>query len=272
MEDSLEEAKIISVPTAANSSSRLLSLPQEIKHHIYKLALGDQTIHISGYKYWDTRSLHTTICLSHLSSYDAQAIFDKGQGGQWNAPTDMLIHKDCYKGCYPSNKSLSLGLLRTCRQVYHEAKYVPFSTNTFSFDVKYDLLRFLRFLEETQPRQILFLRSIHLHMKWYHGDMVESWNRDALPRIASTLVNLRHIHVHIESRLMYDFGVYSETAKAMQKLSVLPLDNVAVTIYDDCFEDGPDVIPHYGDIWLLSLSEKREWVRQVRTEVLAKCG
>lgn len=68
------------------------------------------------------------------------------------------------------NKSMS-ALLQTCRQVYHEARLIPFHGNTIYFDKPRDMVEFTCQLD---PEQLTAVRSIEVPLDEFDGD-VWSW-------------------------------------------------------------------------------------------------
>lgn len=59
--------------------------------------------------------------------------------------------------------NIELSLLETCRQLYNEASYVLWTTNTFSFRSTVDLNHFISILSPSQASQI---KSLHLSLLW----------------------------------------------------------------------------------------------------------
>jgi hypothetical protein len=63
-----------------------------------------------------------------------------------------------------SHGTTSLGLLLVCRQIYHEARLLPFQNSEFAFQRWYgsSTAECLRFFQKLQPWQISVLRSLKL--------------------------------------------------------------------------------------------------------------
>ncbi|OCL10800.1 hypothetical protein AOQ84DRAFT_336894 [Glonium stellatum] len=76
--------------------SPLLKLPGELRNKIWNYVLGDRTLHIE-----------------HTAANDLTA--------EGERPRDL------------TNRGLSLCCLRVCRQIYTEARHLPYSSNTFAF-------------------------------------------------------------------------------------------------------------------------------------------
>lgn len=106
--------------------SPLLKLPAEIRQRIYDYVLGGNILHVASV---ETRG--AVVCkncdnldhqasqptLQHETSEFAQ---DALVTLAWNGEIDMMI--DSHDQCWESTDRLSLSLLQTCRQIYHEGK------------------------------------------------------------------------------------------------------------------------------------------------------
>lgn len=255
--------------TVALPPCRLLSLPQEIKNQIYEYTTGVQLIHIEQRKKKGILTFHSHIRPSQRSLDFAQTVFDNAYQEKWNAPLLGLNHRVCFF----SIKTLDLGVLRTCHQIYHEAQHVHYSTNTFSFDDAQTLLRFFRYLKKTIfHTDTLPIRSLHLYTKLqqlYDIGEIHRWTNKVFPNIASTLVNLRQIHVDIEPR-HYDLRADPGMARAITKLAKLPLKQAVITIYDCDSGQIRRRLPRRWAYWVMPLSDKRTWVCDVKAKLFAK--
>jgi hypothetical protein len=146
-----------------NIPSTFLLLPLEIRLLIYTQLLGDRTIHIKiskihftpeWRKLWFSKSGHRCIpwgslthrvCISQWSSFMIQEV--QGLHESESLRGDELIGPDLFAPHYwcthkSAELALDLRILRTCRQVYDEAKLIPYHTNTFAFDSSDALDRF----------------------------------------------------------------------------------------------------------------------------------
>lgn len=138
----------ITCSSVKNSSSPLLSLPQEIKDHIYGFLYSGHIIQI-------LQDDHLHLCefeqltegegTPRLKDPDAPLehyVCECSRGEQYPGNQDPIaILRDVIKvkvlgqpceGCSHSKK-LDISLLQSCRQLHYEARRVLYFTNTFSF-------------------------------------------------------------------------------------------------------------------------------------------
>lgn len=98
-----------------------------------------------------------------------------------------------------------MSFLRTCRQIYGEARQLLYSTNTFSFDSAHVLNGFISALVQKHHglRNHLAIRSLHLRIaedNWRHTD----WALCYINR----LKGLRHIGLSIEYAGLWGLNLY----------------------------------------------------------------
>lgn len=143
------------------------------------------------------------ICRATISEKTAQRRFDQAKAPAWYVEDDADRHAECYDNTSHLPR-LDLNLLLVCRQVYREAKYILFSTNTFSFRRCAGLRTFLG-LDNTPSRQQplrpfpsrshhLAVCSIHLNISIQCMKDAESWKM-IMPQIATVLPNLWNINI-----------------------------------------------------------------------------
>lgn len=128
------------------SSSPLLRLPGELREYIYELALGHLHIHIS-----------TRLGRNPLEQRDDIRIFSYRAAPE-HCMSDNLYHRTHYTA------KLSIQLIYTCRQIYEEAKLLPYSLNVFSFSKE---VAFDWFIEAIRPVQRRAIR--HMETDWVVG-------------------------------------------------------------------------------------------------------
>jgi len=143
------------ISTRNADTSPLLKLPAEIRTLILGYAIGGNTIHVSHHQ----RVFRTRLC--HIpGDYDGiscRYIMDSPMEVRDDARgpdhTRCLSHKS------HTDSQISLNLLRSCRQLHHEACLLPFSRNRFVFDSRdtmhnVDILAqfFKRYINNTQAR------------------------------------------------------------------------------------------------------------------------
>ena len=88
----------------------------------------------------------------------------------------------------------SLSLLLTCRQLYHETRFLPFSLNTFWFSSP-SLLRSA--LHDLHPAQVRAITSARLSLTLGSYDDVQSWRDTCTVPLVSTLSGLRHLVLYL---------------------------------------------------------------------------
>ena len=115
--------------TASNCRSLLLKMPQEIKDQIYVLVCGGNLLHINfSWNVRIQRDFSHFKCESKTTEEDAQASFDNSTSPWFD---EKCAHR--HGSCGLGRLTLDLRFLRTCRQIYNEAKSFCYSTNIFSF-------------------------------------------------------------------------------------------------------------------------------------------
>lgn len=151
----------MAISTLNEESSPLLRLPAEIKARIWKFATGGNTIHVSHH----LRVTRTRLC-DHPHDYDdvsCRIIIRNPMNERKDEDNRAPDHGSCLartRRC-KTGANISLGLLLTCRTLYHEACLLPFSQNRFVFDSRdathgVDILTqfFKRYVNNTQVRAI----------------------------------------------------------------------------------------------------------------------
>ena len=190
-----------------NAESPLLRLPSEIKIQIYEYVCGGQSIHIDKTK----GRLSHQLCAARISELEAQKIFDASQA-VWYAPETADRHMGCRCHtrllqdcalCRPYSKyfgsrsgTLETNVLRCCRQMYQEAKLVPYYANTFSFASAMSLCRFCQHIPEPYKTTI---RSLHVNLIVFVGGprRRSDWEM-AFETVATSLTGLKQLHINME--------------------------------------------------------------------------
>ncbi|KAI9873501.1 MAG: hypothetical protein M1830_000334, partial [Pleopsidium flavum] len=128
----------------APSTFPFLKLPGELRIKIYELVLGGHLLHV----YKDTEPNR-------------------------NKPTVFRCSK--YRETWPCRqwgRKLDLALLRVCRQIYHEARTIPLTTNTFKFNEP-DALK--KFFLAMRIGQLKLIRSLQLEPTLLYRGEVRAW-------------------------------------------------------------------------------------------------
>jgi hypothetical protein len=135
----------------------LLALPLELRHQIYGHVLGGNWLHVNA------EGQSVRICLNPRRfrlRYDVI----KSSPTRQRFISAHASHDDCFADCAKQETSwrLCLGILHVCRQVYLEARLVPFTTNTFVFEQRLVLERF--FLMQGWERGLALRSVIFMHL------------------------------------------------------------------------------------------------------------
>lgn len=169
--------------SAKNRSSRLLSLPQELKDHIYGFVYSGHIIQVEqeedlrryrdaieaeedgnvGLKDPDAKMRHYVCeCLTtkqYAVNQDPRAIFRDF------LRVEYLSKNVSYEGC-SHRKKLDVSLLQTCQQILQEARRILYLSNTFSFKNPHTLHVFG---ERSSNADKLNIRSLRLGMNFPKG-------------------------------------------------------------------------------------------------------
>lgn len=271
---------------------------------IYKNVCDEQTVHIlqndtpyrfrdkDGHKCLSNKAyqLQHAICCASVSEEAQQIIFDS-PSATWSNDSNENPHTKCCskesnKGSFaeniakPFSNKMDLSFLRTCRQLYDEARLVPYETLTFSFR-KSEVLKL--FMKKT-PQAI---RIRHLRLEIDIGVKHDPYNpipnpisntsdfqawHASLRTISRKMKNLQYIHLDIKqdeereapfSRKVKDGG-QDEVTTGLLIFRKVPLEVATVTLRDQCRRCYPD-----HDSWRIwdgrrMITERQSWAKAVR--------
>ncbi len=254
--------------TTSNAQSPLLKLPQEIKDQIYVLVCGGNLLHIMEANKSRCSNLvyHFALrhvkCVSRTTEEEAQASFEASKS-PWFDEVNVSRHKECCS----SALALDLRSLRTCHQIYDEARSFCYTDNTFSFDDWYDLLEFVKTVT-----RMSYVRSIRItSCRVFDSDM--PFNREKLQGISNKLTGLQRIHIdwkqtppHLRK---YDQGA-GEAIHPTQPLLCfggIGLKAATVIISDAQFYKNES---HSLHRW--TMTQKQEYSRFLRDALLQRRG
>lgn len=116
------------------ATSPLLRLPPEIRNRIYSLALGPHRIVV---RYIPHEHYYKTIKKQRYPMHYG--------GGLYNRCASRDFLKE-------GSRSLRLGLLRSCRQIYGEVALLPYSLNKFAFGNDWEMKRCMHTLRPAHKR------------------------------------------------------------------------------------------------------------------------
>ncbi len=144
-----------------------------------------------------------------------------------------MIYKDRY---YDLREMMRLSVLRSCRQIFVEANYILWTTNTFSFA---DATTFSRFMMTRTINQKRSIKSLRLQTaEWALYDDRE-WNKALNMALVRSLSGLRRLRLHIEHKMdpkgyeiakRYDVRYTSTVFEGLKKFSTLPLTEVEIVV------------------------------------------
>lgn len=293
----------------SSSPSTFLSLPLEIRLLIYTHLLGDRTIHIGSFlhnvckggkrfcrekhcrnfvmthQFFLFQATKHDLCWGHLYhrvcntkkycidfmdqqmliQHDSQLYNEE----VFNGPDLYAPHYWCTHE--PAQTALDLRILRTCRQVYDEARLIPYHTNTFAFDSPGTMARFCtrsfrgkkhpcnknHAPEEFKPRPrkrfffrngsakpeteekvtipISEIRNLQIHATWRRDEDYWDWNRTCF-HSAHLWTGLQNLHLSIdvlpEGGTYQDRWMLPDSALGFRAYRKSPLRTVSVDVSD----------------------------------------
>lgn len=291
----------------SRSPSTFLSLPLEIRLLIYTHLLGDRTIHIGSFTH-NAHKQGKTLCRErHCRKFEAAHQFFVFLATKNNWCWGHLYHRVCNtkKFCIdfmdqqmlirldsqlyrdevftgpdlhaphywcthePAQTALDLRILRTCRQVYEEAKLIPYQTNTFAFDSPWTMARFcMRSFRvkkhpwnkanalkgfDPRPKKRLFfrhgfakteekvaipiseIRNLQIHATWRRDEDYWDWDTTCF-HTAHLWTGLRNLHLSIdvlpEGGTYRDQWMLPDSALGFRAYCKSPLRSVSVDVSD----------------------------------------
>ena len=203
-----------------NAQSLLLRIPQEIKDHIYVLVCGGDLLHIELGPGWhlDGKFCHSK-CLATKTEEEAQKSFDASTS-PWFDEASANRHDGCTPnflgdvlGPISQRRILDLRFLRTCRQIYDEAKSFCYTANTFSFDHWYVFRSYVNTVNWASH-----LRSVRLYDRRELIGYVLP-NREMLQGISKKLTGLQTFIFDWEQLLVSGSRKYDQRAEEASQLT-----------------------------------------------------
>ena len=263
-----------------NASTPLLGLPPELKNKIYELVFGGRVVHISQDQYHDILKWDNRICYTKMTEEKAQEIFNNEMPDQWYDWDCPRRHGICH--CRPfknAPRSVRTTLLRTCRQLYNEAKYIPYSTNTFGFRSPEVLHNFISLTLLHGTEHPLAIRSIMIEPRRVCHQSDCEWEETlALTRRHFTKIEKLYVSFEqgranaedITSEQPWLDSRFKKMKAAVLQLDKLPIKHVTVVVDDltayEWLEAGASLMLDL--VWRWTLAEKQEWARDVKEKLL----
>ena len=172
----VEERHVTSVGSYTLSESPLLSLPREIRDEIWRLCLGNRTIHICRPNKVDVTHV---LCQASMCEDEAYAMAQRQNTTTEAAPTQIADtryisydyrHSPCHtmswsyatdiKKPRPVGSQLQLSLMRISRQCYHEMFPILWSSNLFAIS---KFLSSTAFFDHRTTAQMQSIRKLSMH-------------------------------------------------------------------------------------------------------------
>ena len=262
---------------------------------IYNYAFGGNLIHIVNIaeaSHKGVANFRNTICRAVISEEEAQKNVHDQSKNNWYVPANEDRHKRCRCSQIATSsdgerpETLNLGALRSCRQMYNEAHYIPYSANTLACSDSHTLQSFILSLSVGAHKNHLAVRSLFLDMLFTTLPNTTAGWRKALNTCVSKCKNVRNVNIHLEMQCWYWLhGARSPAAfeakgpnwqtpfvSDILVLKKLPLKSATCVLDDANMHTSVDLITMLMTIsreparW--TLGEKREWARYVRELIL----
>lgn len=109
---------------------------------------------------------------------------------------------------------MNINLLHTCRQIYNEARLIPYSTNTFSFNTPRNLRAFIRLLNQRKANVNQVIRSLRIDLAYMNHDL-HGWTQ-AFKAITRHMTLLERVFVSVDQQ-----SDWSTSASNRQKNRVI---------------------------------------------------
>ena len=161
---------------------------------------------------------------------------------------------------------LSLSLLGACRQAYEEANLLLWTTNTFSFEDGTTLRTFVNSLHSTQRKKLT-----RMHIDFAIQCISDKECQQALSlSLISRLNGLRTLHATISQ--LSQLRVYCEVLPFLDRMQVLPLQDVTVVVNKDTYPWGVRLTTATPPPTLWPITERQELAERIRSKLLEPNG
>lgn len=177
---------------------------------------------------------------------------------------------------------ISVGLLRTCRQIYLEAKYTLYSTNTFSFRNPKNVSWFCSKLESDLSGHESAIRNIHFDMAIDYRTEETRWN-EAIKELGDRLHGVQHVKISIHEatvrkvfgqtrRNRYRIKYWDPTQEENTILANIPslrrlsLRTLKLSIF---YSDRSAWFDEYESSYEWTHEQKQEWARNTERATLS---
>ena len=180
---------------------------------------------------------------------------------------------NAHESSYTQEKEPRVTSLRTCRQIYHEARNVLFSATHFAFDDPRSAHLYLRRLSHTSLR----VQRVDLKATIWNRKEEREWNK-TFYALAEQLKDLRYLSIKVDEYLWnywYDDGGRPSPAlgkipflAGLLKLKKVPLKRFELIVsHDESRDIGVSELSDDG-IW--TADQKRQWAQSIKNAIMGK--
>lgn len=220
------------------------------------------------------------ICCSQISEEEAHHQFVSEDGSSMYVKGIELRHSSC-----PSYKRkgsvaplrMNVSLLRACRQIYNEARFIPYSSNIFSFNTPRNLRAFIHYLVRRGVDVNKAFRSLHVDLIDVQFTL-HGWTQ-AFNAVTQHMTRLETIYINVDQQPNWSTSANAEQKKKAMKpvldcLAVLgrtPAKSMTIIVGDHFLSRASDATlmsapSHWiTDRW--TVEEKRLWVADVKLAI-----
>ena len=161
------------------------------------------------------------ICSSQTTEKDALVCFNSQDGSSVFVEGIELRHSNCHPSMDKSSTytpdRMNINLLHTCRQIYDEARFIPYSTNTLSFNTPRNLRAFIHLLNRRSVNLNQAIRSLHIDLAYDNSDD-HAWTQ-ALKAVVQHMTLLDRVYVNVDQQTSWPrINVYGHSHMCMQPL------------------------------------------------------
>ena len=166
---------------------------------------------------------------------------------------------------------MDLSLLHACKQIYNEARYILYSTNTFSFNTARNLRFFINFLVQRQVDVNEAVRSLRVDLTHPKND-TNGWTQ-AFSAVTQHMTRLKTLYINVDQLPSWSTSFDAiEMERSMRpvfdNLTILgkaAAESTIITLSDRYLAQYPQHTTSSTPRW--TMDEKRLWVQEVRLEI-----
>lgn len=246
---------------------------------------GQQAIHVE-HRPWKQGKFYLGPCYATSTEKENERKFHMAPEDR-NSSLSSLFgqHDHCWSviegGPHGAKCGLDIALLLSCRQIYHEAKYTFYATNTFSFESARALRAFMCRVERGPAANNLAIRKLHLEIQTGLIQDEYTWNK-ALSLMVRKLPGVNKVSVTIDRYpYWYDSGgqrMFTDPAtgsnfflRGILQLRKLPLSGLGLIVTDSGGVDDGTIEASMAAEELATQwthAQRVEWARFVKGAVL----